>query len=143
MRRVVALVLAAVLVTACGDEGDKAASSSAPQLTLPPPSSQQIAPDPTAPPSTAPAPTDVAPPDAIGRLAASFTGQLLVRQSRKEGLGPVACRDLAGQAGCIQLLSGGGACSSRFKAGNVKDRPDEFLATCVGGQNAWHCELDE
>ncbi len=143
MRRVVALVLAAVLVTACGDGGDKAASTSAPQLTLPPPSTQQVAPEPTSPSSTAPAATDVAPPDAIGRLAASFTGQLLVRQSKDEGLGPLACRDLAGTAGCIQLLSGGGACSSRFKSGNVKDRPDEFLATCVGGKNAWHCDLDE
>src|SRR6188472_4495051 len=112
MRRIVALVLAAVLVTACGDGGDKADSTSIPQLTLPPPSSQQVSPEPTSPPSTAPAATDIAPPDAIGRLAASFTGQLLVRQSKKEGLGPLACRDLAGSAGCIQLLSGGGACSS-------------------------------
>jgi hypothetical protein len=125
MRRLVALVLAAVVVTACGDEGDKAATTASPQP----------APSPSA---TA----DVAPPDAIGRLAASFTGQLLVRQRKDVGLGPLACRDLAGSAGCIQLLSGGGACSSRFKAGNVKDRPDEFLATCVGGENAWHCDVD-
>jgi hypothetical protein len=142
MRRVVALVLAAVVVTGCGDGGDKAASTTPPQLMLPPPGTQQVAPEQTAPGATAPT-TDVAPPDAIGRLAASFTGQLLVRQKKDEGLGPLACRDLAGSAGCIQLLSGGGACSSRFKSGNVKDRPDEFLATCVGGKNGWHCDLDE
>ena len=87
MRRVVALVLAAVLVTACGDGGDKAASTSAPQLTLPPPSTQQVGAGADGTASTAPAATDVAPPDAIGRLAASFTGQLLVRQSKNEGSG--------------------------------------------------------
>ena len=137
MRRLVALVLAVLLVTACGNGGGKPAATVPPQPTLPaggtfPPSGQ------SAPTAT----SDVAPPDAIGRLAASFTTRFLVRQNRDVGLGPLACRDLAGSAGCIQLLSGGGACSSRFKSGNVKDRPDEFLATCVGGGNAWHCELD-
>ncbi|MDX6377569.1 MAG: hypothetical protein QOE98_1872 [Gaiellaceae bacterium] len=141
MRGLVALVLAAAIVTGCGDEGDKAASTAASQPAPSPSGTLPTAPGQTT--STAPTATaDVAPPDAIGRLAASFTGQLLVRQKKDVGLGPLACRDLAGSAGCIQLLSGGGACSSRFKAGNVKDRPDEFLATCVGGQNAWHCEVD-
>ncbi len=140
MRRLVALVLAALLVTACGNGGGKPAATVPPQPslpagdTLPPPEDTTAAPTAT---------SDVAPPDAIGRLAASFTGQLLVRQKKEEGLGPLACRDLAGSAGCIQLLSGGGACSGRFKSGNVKDRPDEFLATCVGGGNSWHCELRE
>jgi hypothetical protein len=141
MRRLVAVAVAAALVTACGNGSDKAASTVPPQPTLPPSGTLPVAPGQT----TAPAPTataDVAPPDAIGRLAASFTGQLLVRQKKDVGLGPLACRDLAGAAGCIQLLSGGGACSSRFKSGNVKDRPDEFLATCVGGRNAWHCDVD-
>lgn len=141
MRRLVVLVLAAVLVTACGDEGDKAASTVAPQPTLPA-GDTFPAPAETAPGTTAPATTDVAPPDAIGRLAASFTAQLISRQKKDVGLGPLACRDVAGSAGCIQLLSGGGACSSRFKAGTIKDRPDEFLATCVGGKNAWHCDVD-
>ncbi len=139
MRRLVALVLAAVLVTACGDEGDKSAATVPPQPTLAAPDTLPVAPEAPAPTSTTAA--EVAPPDAIGRLAASFTAQLLVRQSKDVGLGPLACRDLAGSAGCIQLLSGGGACSGRFKAGNVKDRPDEFLATCVGGGNAWHCDV--
>jgi hypothetical protein len=140
MRRLVALALAALLVTACGNGSDKAASTVPPQPTLP---AGDTLPPPALPTPTAPAATSaVSPPDAIGRLAASFTGQLLVRQKKTVGLGPLACRDLAGSAGCIQLLSGGGACSSRFKSGNVKDRPDEFLATCVGGKNAWHCELD-
>lgn len=141
MRRLVAFVLAAVLVTACGDGGDQAA----PTVPLQPtPTAGDPGPSPTetAPGTTAPAATDVAPPDAIGRLAASFTAQLMARQKRDVGLGPLACRDLAGSAGCIQLLSGGGACSSRFKAGTVKDRPDEFFATCVGGDNAWHCDVD-
>lgn len=139
MRRLVALVLAAALVTACGNGGDKAVTTVPPQPTLPPDATLPPAPEQPAP---APTTTDVSVPDAIGRLAASFTAQLLVRQKKEIGLGPLACRDLAGSAGCIQLLSGGGACSSRFKAGNVKDRPDEFLATCVGGQNEWHCDVD-
>ncbi len=141
MRRLVALVLAVVLVTACGDEGDQAGSTVLSQPTL---TADDTGPSPaeTAPGTTAPAATDVAPPDAIGRLAASFTAQLISRQKKDVGLGPLACRDLAGSPGCIQLLSGGGACSSRFKAGTVKDRPDEFLATCVGGENAWHCDVD-
>ena len=141
MRRLVALVLAAVLVTACGDEGDKATSTVPPQPTLPA-GDTFPAPAETTPGTTAPPATDVAPADAIGRLAASFTAQLISRQKKDVGLGPLACRDLAGSAGCIQLLSGGGACSSRFKAGTIKDRPDEFLATCVGGDNAWHCDVD-
>jgi hypothetical protein len=141
MRGLVALVLAAAVVTGCGDEGHKAASTAASQSA--PTRSSTLPATPGQTTSSAPTATaDVAPPDAIGRLAASFTGQLLVRQKKDVGLGPLACRDLAGSAGCIQLLSGGGACSSRFKAGNVKDRPDEFLATCVGGQNAWHCDVD-
>ncbi len=140
MRRLVALALAALLVTACGNGNDDAASTVPPQPTVP---AGDTLPPPQQPTSTAPPTTSgVSAPDAIGRLAASFTGQLLVRQKKDVGLGPLACRDLAGSAGCIQLLSGGGACSSRFKPGNVKDRPDEFLATCVGGKNAWHCELD-
>jgi hypothetical protein len=141
MRRLVALVLAAALVTACGDDGDKPAATVPPQATLPA-GDTFPAPAQTAPAAPAPAATDVAPPDAIGRLAASFTAQLISRQKKDVGLGPLACRDLAGSAGCIQLLSGGGACSSRFKAGTVKDRPDEFVATCVGGDNAWHCDVD-
>jgi hypothetical protein len=141
MRRLVALVLAAVLVTACGDEGDKKASTVPPQPTLPA-GDTFPAPAETVPGAPPPAATDVAPPDAIGRLAASFTAQLISRQKKEVGLGPLACRDLAGSAGCIQLLSGGGACSSRFKAGTIKDRPDEFLATCIGGENAWRCDVD-
>lgn len=141
MRRLVTLVLAVVLVTACGDEGDQAAPTELPQPTL---TAGDIGPSPaeTAPATTAPAATDAAPPAAIGRLAASFTAQLISRQRKDVGLGPLACRDLAGSAGCIQLLSGGGACSSRFKAGTARDRPDEFLATCVGGENAWRCDVD-
>ncbi len=114
MRRLVALVLAALLVTACGNGGDKPASTVPPQPTLPagdtlPPSGDTT---PEAPPAT----TDVAPPDAIGRLAASFTAQLISRQKKDVGLGPLACRDLAGSAGCIQLLSGGGAFGSISQA---------------------------
>ena len=140
MRRLVALVLAALLVTACGNGGDKPSSTVPPQPTLP--AGDTLPPSVDTTPEAPPATTDVAPPDAIGRLAASFTAQLISRQKKDVGLGPLACRDLAGSAGCIQLLSGGGACSSRFKAGTIKDRPDEFLATCIGGKNAWHCDLD-
>ena len=98
MRRLVALVLAAVLVTACGNGGHKAASTVPPQPTLPagdtlPPSEE------TTPEAAPPATTDVAPPDAIGRLAASFTAQLISRQKKDVGLGPLACRDLAGIGG--------------------------------------------
>ena len=75
MRRLVALVLAAVLVTACGDGDDKAASTVPPQPTSPAGDTLPLAPEQPAATST-----DVAPPDAIGRLAASFTAQLLVRQ---------------------------------------------------------------
>ena len=81
MRRLVALVLAAVLVTACGDEGDKKASTVPPQPTLPA-GDTFPAPAETAPGATPPATTDVAPADAIGRLAASFTAQLISRQRK-------------------------------------------------------------
>ena len=142
MRRLVALVLAAVLVTACGDEGDKPRLDRAAAADAAAPATRWRARRNTTPEAAPPATTDVSVPDAIGRLAASFTAQLISRQKKEVGLGPLACRDLAGSAGCIQLLSGGGACSSRFKAGTIKDRPDEFLATCVGGRNAWHCDVD-
>jgi hypothetical protein len=137
--RAAALLTLALVLTACGFGGGGGSSTSSA------PASQQQ----TQPAGTAPAPqpvtptsTDVSVPDAVGRLAASFTADLLVRQKKEVGLGPLACRDLAGSAGCIQLLSGGGACSSRFKAGVIKDRPDEFLATCIAGDNSWHCDVD-
>ena len=137
--RAAGLLLLAAVLSACGfgggggriDRRDAVDPATQPTPTTPAP--QQ----PTAPTSTA-----VSAPDAIGRLAASFTADLLVRQQKQVGLGPLACRDLAGSAGCIQLLSGGGACSSRFKAGVIKDRPDEFLATCIAGDNSWHCDVD-
>jgi len=149
MRRAAGLALLAVTLTACGfgsGGGGGSTSAPTPQASLPVSST----PGTTAPPGTAPAPqpqaapttTDVSVPDAVGRLAASFTAELLSRQNKQVGLGPLACRDLAGSAGCIQLLSGGGACSSRFKAGVIKDRPDEFLATCIAGDNSWHCDVD-
>ena len=24
----------------------------------------------------------------------------------------------------------------------IEDRPDEFLATCIAGDNSWHCDVD-
>lgn len=142
MRRAVPvlIVLALCGLAGCGF-GDDGGGSSTSAATAPAATTAPLA-VPTQPAAPPAASTDVAPPDAIGRLAASFTAEFLVRQHKEVGLGPLACRDLAGDAGCIQLLSGGGACSSRFKAGGLKDKPDEFLATCVGGDNAWHCELD-
>jgi len=137
--RAAALVPLALVLTACGFGSSGGSSTS----SAPPP--QQTAPAGTAPapqPPAAPTGTDVSVPDAIGRLAASFTADLLVRQNKQVGLGPLACRDLAGTAGCIQLISGGGACTSRFKAGVIKDRPDEFLGTCIAGDNSWHCDVD-
>ena len=140
--RIAACLVLAVALAGCGF-GSSGGSS-----TTSAPPAQQTAPTGTAPAGTAPAPqppgasTDVSVPDAIGRLAASFTADLLVRQNKQVGLGPLACRDLAGTAGCIQLISGGGACTSRFKAGVIKDRPDEFLGTCIAGDNSWHCDVD-
>ncbi len=124
MRAATVLVVCALLV-ACGD--DEVAPRPTPQPTTP---QQQSIPA-----------TPVSPPDAIARLAASFTADLLVRQSKNVGLGAAACRDLAGQAGCIQLLSAGGACSQRFVPGRGADEPDGFLAECVGGANGWQCSV--
>jgi hypothetical protein len=144
MRRAAGLALLAATLTACGfgggGGGDGATSARPPQASLQASTSGATTPAPQ--PPAAPTTNDVAVPDAIGRLAASFTAQLLSRQNKQVGLGPLACRDLAGSAGCIQLISGGGACSSRFKAGVIKDRPDEFLATCIAGDNSWHCDVD-
>jgi hypothetical protein len=130
--RLVGLILLALALGGCGfgSGGSGGATTTAPKQA-------------TLPASPTPTTTNVSVPDAIGRLAASFTAQLISRQQKAVGLGPLACRDLAGSAGCIQLMTGGGACSSRFKAGTVKDRPDEFLATCIAGDNSWHCDLDE
>jgi len=140
VRRAASLLLLPVVLSACGFGSGGGGGGS---TTAPPPATQAQA---TQPAGTAPAPqppaSTVSAPDAIGRLAASFTADLLVRQNKQVGLGPLACRDLAGSAGCIQLLSGGGACSSRFKAGVIKDRPDEFLGTCIAGDNSWHCDVD-
>jgi hypothetical protein len=137
MRRAAGLLLLAVVLSACGFGGGGGTPS-----TGATPSTQGTQPSGTTPAPQPPTGTAPSVPDAIGRLAASFTADLLVRQRKEVGLGPLACRDLAGSAGCIQLLSGGGACSSRFKAGVIKDRPDEFLATCIAGDNSWHCDVD-
>ena len=141
MRRAAGLLLLAVVLSACGFGGGGGTASTGGDAVDPGDAAD-------APTTSCPAAADGADvhrglrPDAIGRLAASFTADLLVRQRKEVGLGPLACRDLAGSAGCIQLLSGGGACSSRFKAGVIKDRPDEFLATCIAGDNSWHCDVD-
>ena len=92
---------------------------------------------PTAPTPTAPAATDVAPPDAIGRLAASFTGAAARRASRRRSRARAAGVPRPGRSGglhpaavrrrrVLQPVQGGQ---------RDQDRPDEFLATCVGGEN--------